>query len=321
MSGITFDDVVAARGRIGSRIRPTPVLRAEVPTPAGPVPVAFKLEYLQRGGSFKIRGSLNAILHAGELGTRSDAGVVIASGGNAAIGAATACQMLDLRCAVVVPTTAPAVKVQRLVGLGAEVHQIGDRFALSAEAAAELAQASGALQLHAYDLPDIVAGAGTIGLELREQLAEPFDVYVAVGGGGLVGGLTAALAPDHSIYGVEPVGAPTLHNALAAGHPVPVELDSIASDSLGATQIGNICWDTISTLPIRSLTVTDGELIAARAFLWDEFRIVVEHGTAAALAPILSGAVSPESRRLPCVVLCGANTSLRSADFEVSEGK
>lgn len=310
MSAVFFDDIVAARERLGSLIRPTPVLRAEIPAPSGAVEVAFKLEYTQLGGSFKIRGSLNAILHAGEIGDLSATGVVIASGGNAAIGAATACRMLDLRCTVVVPTTAPAVKVERLDALGADVHQIGDRFAQSAEAAAEIAETAGALELHAYDLPDIVAGAGTIGLELRDQLAEPLDVVVAVGGGGLIGGLTAALAPDHTICGVEPIGAATLQRALAAGKPVPVALDSVAADSLGASQLGAICWDTISALPIRSLTVTDDELIAARTFLWDEFRILVEYGTAAALAPLLSGAVVPEPGRLPCVVLCGANTAL-----------
>lgn len=314
MSAVTLDDIVAARERVGSLIRPTPVLRTEVPTPNGAVEVAFKLEYLQLGGSFKIRGSLNAILHARELGTLSANGVIIASGGNAAIGAATACRMLDLRCTVVVPTTAPTVKVERLDALGADVHQIGDRFALSAEAAAEIAETAGALQLHAYDLPDIVAGAGTIGLEIREQLAEPLDVLVAVGGGGLVGGLTAALAPEHLISGVEPTGAATLHQALAAGSPVPVELVSVAADSLGATSLGAICWDTISALPIRSLTVSDEELISAREFLWDEFRILVEHGTAAALAPLLSGAVVPEPGRLPCVVLCGANTTLKTGE-------
>ncbi|WP_207841733.1 serine/threonine dehydratase [Williamsia soli] len=310
MPSISVDEIVAARGRISSLIRPTPVLHAEVPTPSGPVPVALKLEYLQLGGSFKIRGSLNAILHAQEGGRLTDSGVVIASGGNAAIGAAMACRMLDLRCSVVVPTTAPAVKVARLNALGADVHQIGDRYALSAEAAALMAEQTGALQLHAYDLPDIVAGAGTIGLELREQLDVPLDVFVAVGGGGLVGGLVAALAPEHAVTGVEPVGASALHQALAAGRPVPVELDSVASDSLGATQLGALCWDTISALPIGSITVTDDELTAARNLLWDEFRIVVEHGTAAALAPLLSGAVEPEPGRLPCVILCGANTSV-----------
>lgn len=302
--------MVAARGRIGSLIRPTPVFITEIPTAIGAVEVAFKLEFLQLGGSFKIRGSLNAILHARESGVLTDAGVVVASGGNAAIGAATACSMLDLRCTVVVPTTAPAVKVQRLKTLGAEVNQIGDRYAQSADAATSIAKNTGALQLHAYDLPDIVAGAGTIGLELREQLDRPLDVYVAVGGGGLVGGLTGALAPEHTVNAVEPVGAATLHHAVAAGHPVPIDLDSVASDSLGATQLGAICWETIASLPIRSLTVTDEELIAARQFLWDEFRILVEHGTAAALAPILGGAVAVDPDRLPCVILCGANTSV-----------
>ncbi len=310
MSPISVDEIVAARGRISSLIRPTPVLQADVPTPSGPVTVALKLEYLQRGGSFKIRGSLNAILHAQEGGRLTGSGVVIASGGNAAIGAATACRMLGLRCSVVVPTTAPAVKLARLNALGADVHQVGDRYALSAEAAAVMAEQTGALQLHAYDLPDIVAGAGTIGLELREQLDVPLDVFVAVGGGGLVGGLTAALAPEHTVTGVEPIGASALHQALAAGRPVPVDLDSVAADSLGATQLGEICWDTISALPIGSITVTDDELIAARNLLWDEFRIVVEHGTAAALAPLLSGAVEPDPGRLPCVILCGANTSV-----------
>lgn len=295
--------VLAARERLRDLVRRTPVLDATVDGPAGPVPVTFKLEQTQIGGSFKVRGSLNALLAA----TDRPGEVVIASGGNAAIGATHAAAMVGVRCIVVVPATAPAAKVALLRELGAQVIAHGDAYPEAYSHATDLARARDALQLHAYDLPDVVAGAGVIGLEIEEQAPGADPVLVAVGGGGLVAGIAAAL-PDRQVIGVEPVGIPTLNRALRAGEPVDVEIDSIAADALGARRLGDIAFDVARRTGIGSVLVSDDDIVTSRRFLWREFRIVVEWAGATALAAIRSGTFVPESGQRAAVVVCGANT-------------
>jgi threonine dehydratase len=297
-------DVRAARQRLGRWIRVTPVFHTEVAGPSGPVPVTFKLEYLQHGGTFKVRGSLNALL---EL--RADRRpVVIASGGNAGIAAALACAMQTRPCTVVVPETAPHTKVAAMWAYGAEVQWHGTGYAEAHRHALELATERGALQLHAYDLPAVVAGAGVVGLEIEQQVRRRPPVLVAVGGGGLAAGIAAAFGLRGHVIGVEPAGAPTLHAALAARRPVDVHVSSIAADSLGATRIGAIAFEIAQRYRIGSVLVTDDAITMAREYLWREFRIVVEPAGATALAAIQAGAYVPGPGERPVVVLCGANT-------------
>lgn len=301
---IDRDDVVAARDRLAGAVRRTPVLSAVVASPAGPVDVALKLEFTQIGGSFKIRGSLNTLLHSA-IGRPT---VVIASGGNAGIAAAAAAGMRGVRCRVVVPARAPRAKVDALRSLGAEVHLHGETYAEAYALASSLAVESGAFALHAYDLPDVVAGAGTIGLELEEQVPQLDSVLVAVGGGGLVAGIAAGVPKGYRVIGVEPEGAPTLYAALGAGEPVDVAVSSIAADSLGATRLGAIAADVVARHDVASVLVSDDDIVAARRYLWREFRIAVEWGGATALAAITSGAYVPRPGEHPVVILCGANT-------------
>ena len=307
---VTAADVFAARDRITGHVRHTPLLSLTLPTPHGPTPVVLKLEFTQIGGSFKLRGSLNAVLRARDDGRLTDAGVIVASGGNAAIGAAHAARIAGTRCSVVVPETAPQVKVDALHALGATVHLVGDRYQQAADAAVQLAADTGALPLHAYDLPDIVAGAGTIGLELAEEIDGPLTTVVCVGGGGLLGGLATTLRPDDALFGAEPVGSSCLNQALAHGKPVDVENSSVASDSLGSTRVGSICWSVIADRKVTGVTVSDEDIIAARRHLWYDARMLVEHGTATAVAAVMAGAVVAQPDSTVCVVLCGANTSL-----------
>jgi threonine dehydratase len=302
----TREEVLAARERVGPRVRRTPVLLVVLPTPGGDIPVALKLEQLQLGGSFKIRGSLNAMLNRD--GAQRDSPVVIASGGNAGIAAATAAGMLGIACTVVLPASAPAVKVDRLRALGAEVVLDGERYVDAYLRASAIAAQRGAQQLHAYDLPDVVAGAGVIGLELAEEAPETDTVLVAVGGGGLVAGIAAALAGEKSVVGVEPSGAPTLSSALAAGFPVDVGVDSIAADALGATRLGDIAMDVARRAGIGSVLVEDEAIDEARNLLWREFRLAVEHAAAAPIAALLSGAYTPAAGERVAAVICGANT-------------
>ncbi|WP_107654729.1 threonine/serine dehydratase [Nocardia suismassiliense] len=299
-------DVRAARKRLAGRIRKTPVFHTTVTGPNGPVPVTMKLEYLQHGGTFKVRGSLNALLAS----AASVDQVVIASGGNAGIAAALAAAQLGKSCTVVVPESAPHTKVAAMWSHGAEVLWHGTTYAEALDYANELAAERNALQLHAYDLPAIVAGAGVVGLEIEEQVRGRPSVLAAVGGGGLVAGIAAAIGRRQQVIGVEPEGIPTLHAALSANRPVEVGVSSIAAESLGATRIGDIAMDIARRYQVRSLLVTDDAIATARDYLWREFRVVVEFAGAAALAAVQSGVYVPADDERPVIVLCGANTDL-----------
>ena len=218
---ITRDDVEAAGRRIATHVRCTPVTMLEVGDLLPDLEVALKLEQLQHTGSFKARGALNRVQAAAERGELGPAGVVAASGGNAGLAVAHAAAREGVPARVYVPTTAPAVKVARLRELGADVVQVGNRYALAHEAAVAHAEAAGALFCHAYDQPEICAGQGTLALELQEQLDGEVDtVLVAVGGGGLMAGVAAALEGRARVVGVEPSTVPTFA-AGAIAHPDP----------------------------------------------------------------------------------------------------
>jgi threonine dehydratase len=300
---ITRSDVETAARRVARHVRTTPVMAAD---PG----LYLKLEYTQHTGSFKARGAFNHILAAGERGGLPEAGVVAASGGNAGLAAAYAAAALGVPAEVYVPTTAPAVKVRRLTDLGATVRQVGRIYGDAYEAALKRAAENGGLFCHAYDQPEVCAGQGTVGLELLAQTGGVDTVLIAVGGGGLMAGVAAAVEGHARVVGVEPERIPTLHAALRAGEPVDVEVSWIAADSLGATRIGDIALDVAVRTGVESVLVSDEDIARARRDLWERYRIVVEHGTAAALAAYATGAYRPAGGERVAVVLCGANTDL-----------
>ncbi|WP_436522383.1 serine/threonine dehydratase [Actinoplanes sp. HUAS TT8] len=289
---VNLADVEAAARRIDGRVRRTPLFEAE---PG----LWFKLEYLQHAGSFKTRGMMNKILSS-EIPA---AGIVAASGGNAGLAAAYAARELGVPVEVFVPVTAPVVKVEKLAKLGAKVVQVGNEYA---EAYAAALERTDAMFFHAYDDAAMVAGNGTIGLEISE-ISD--TVLVAVGGGGLVAGVIAALRDRARIVAVEPVNAQALHAALKAGKPVDVRVEGVAADALGARRVGDIAFDLATDAKIDSILVDDEAIIHARRRLWDDYRIAVEHGTAAAYAALTSGAYRPAPGERVTVLLCGANTN------------
>lgn len=307
MSVVAADEITDAAHRLRHFIRRTPLLGLNVPTPDGERQVQFKLEQTQVGGSFKTRGILNMALRARERGTLPPEGVVIASGGNAGIAAAVAGAKLDVPATVAVPHDSPPGKVNRLRALGARVIDDISDHAESNAWADEYADRTGALRLHAYDDADVVAGAGTIMTEALNQHSQIDSVLLAVGGGGLVSGITAAAPPGVTVVGVEPEGAPTLHAALAAGRPVPVEVDTIAQDSLGARTLGDVPWAICSTSGVQSVLVDDAAIIRARQWLWSTCRLVVENAGACALAALIEGVWTPPEGASPLIVICGAN--------------
>ncbi|MEV4630740.1 threonine/serine dehydratase [Micromonospora sp. NPDC049523] len=305
---ITRVEVDAAAARIAGRVRRTPLIEVDPGTWAGPG--WFKCEFMQHTGSFKARGAFNRVLAARESGELDpEVGIVVASGGNAGLANAYAAAALGVPATVFVPLTAPTVKVAKLRAYGATVVQHGNEYAEAYEAALKAVAETGAVHCHAYDQPEIVAGAGTAGSELIDQLGGAVDtILVAVGGGGLMAGVAAAAEGLARVVAVEPVTIPTLHDALERGGPVDVPVSGIAADSLGARRVGDIAYAVAVRTGVRSVLVSDDDLLGARQQLWDRWRIVVEHGAAAAYAALASGAYRPEPGERVAVLLCGANT-------------
>jgi threonine dehydratase len=289
----TEADIAAAARRIKPYVRRTPMLDVDVDGQR----VVFKLEHLQRTGSFKLRGALNALL-AGP----PPALVVTASGGNHGVAVATAAQLLGLPAVVYVPETAPAAKVRRIEATGARLVRCGTRYAEAADAARAAATGPGSRYLPAYDDAAVIAGQGTVAAEIVADRPSVDALVIAVGGGGLAAGAVVG-GGGRPVLAVEPDGCCCLHEALAAGEPVDRPVNSIAASALGATRIGTLPFELLRDS--RSMLVTDEEILAARDRLWEEFRLAVEPAAAAGFAAWLTGQVSGV---LPCIVLCGANT-------------
>ena len=306
-------DVLDAFGRIRDRVRRTPLL----PIAAGddwlPSGGSLKLEQVQYTGSFKVRGAFNRILTSverGELDPRI--GIVVASGGNAGLANAYAAARVGVPATVFVPETASPTKLRRLADYGATVMRVGSEYAEAYDAAMQHVARTGAVYCHAYDQLEICAGAGTLGLELIEQLTAAGDsadtVLVAVGGGGLMSGVAVALQGQARVVGVEPTTAPTLHAALEAGRPVDVAVSGIAADSLGARRLGSIAWDVTTRVGVASVLVDDRAIADAGRALWEDYRLAVEPAAAAPIAALIDGRYRPQDGERVCVVICGANT-------------
>ena len=306
-SAPSLADVEAAARRIEGHVRRTPVLRIAGSDLGLALPhLTLKLELLQHTGSFKPRGAFNRVLAADVPG----AGLIAASGGNHGQAVAFAGARLGLPTEIFVPEAIPAIKLARLRDYGATVHQVGEYYDAAREASEERAEATGALVVHAYDQPEVVAGAGTLGRELTQQTPDLDTVMVAVGGGGLMGGTIAALGadPHRGVVAVEPERCPTLHTALAAGRPVDVEVGGLAGDSLAARRIGTIPFALAQQGLKEAVLVSDAAIRSAQLLLWDRLRLVVEPGGATALAALLVGAYQPGPEEEVVVLVCGANT-------------
>ena len=303
---ITRDDIELAANRIRGYVRETPVIWTEPGAFKIPSSLALKLELLQITGSFKPRGAFNRILSAAV----PESGIVAASGGNHGIAVAHAAMRLGHRANIFVPSISSGFKLDRLKESGAFLHIVGERYAESLAASKEFARESGALEVHAYDHPAVLAGAGTVAMEFDRQAPQLDTVLIACGGGGLIGGAAAWYAGSTKVIGVEPESSRALHAALQAGRPVPVSVDGVAADSLGAAQVGGLMFPIAQVFVDLVVLVSDENIITAQKALWSELRLVAEPGGAAALAAILSGRYKiTESERVG-VVVCGSNSVL-----------
>jgi threonine dehydratase len=270
-----------------------------------PFSLTLKLEQLQHSGSFKARGAF-----ANLLGRKiPQAGVVAASGGNHGAAVAYAAMRLGIPAKIFVPTVSSAAKVDRIRGYGADLVVGGERYADALEASLAWASQSGALPVHAFDQIETLLGQGTIGKELTAQSPALDTVLVAVGGGGLIGGIAAWYAGAARIVGVEPEAAPTLTEALKAGCPVDAETGSIAADSLAPRRVGALMFPIAQAHVDRVVLVIDDALRHAQHALWASTRIVAEPGGAAPLAALLSGRYTPAPGERVGVIVSGANTT------------
>jgi threonine dehydratase len=292
---VTPDDIDRAAERIGGRVRRTPVIEHGDAT--------LKLELLQHAGSFKPRGAFNRVLTEPSL---PEAGLLAASGGNHGAALAFVGQQLGLRVEIFMPSTSPAIKRANIERFGADVTVI-DGYYDDAQREVEQRQAqTGALMVHPYDHAETIAGQGTMAKELEEQLGEFDTLVVANGGGGFVAGQAAWFRNRVKIVSVEPELSQCLRPALQAGERVPVTVGGIAADSLGA-QLGEIAWAISRHFVDEAVLVSDDDIRAAQKQLWNDLRLVVEPGGAAAYAALMTGTVKQRAGERVVVVLCGSN--------------
>jgi threonine dehydratase len=304
MTTLDRDSIASAYTVIRPHIRRTPVIELNsADFGLKLAKLTLKLELFQHTGSFKTRGAFTNLL------TRDvpSAGVVAASGGNHGAAVAFTAMKLGKPATIFVPTVCSPAKIDRIRGYGAQLVVTGDRYDDALNASRVFVEESGALPVHAYDQIETLLGQGTTGLEFEEQAPELDTLLVAVGGGGLIGGIAAWYAGRIRIIGVEPEACPTLDRALQAGQPVDAPAGGIAADSLAPRQVGQLMFPLAQSYVDRVALVTDQAIVDAQQALWDTVRIMAEPGGAAAMAALLSGAYVPAPEERVGVLVCGGN--------------
>jgi threonine dehydratase len=307
------DRIKAVEQIIRPHVRRTPILEAAgVEFRLDSISLIFKLEFLQHGGSFKARGAFANLL------TREvpKAGVVAASGGNHGVAVAYAAGKLGVPAKIFVPSVASPEKVERIRRYGANLVVVGERYADALAASESWTAQSGAMPIHAYDQIETLLGQGSVGLELQQQCPDLDTLLVAVGGGGLIGGIAAWYAGKVKLIAVEPEAAPTLANALNAGHPIDSPAGGIAADSLAPKRVGELMFPLAQKYVENAILVKDYEILQAQEALWTAFRAVTEPGGAAAFAALLARRYQPAPDERVGVLLCGANTT--AVNFEAN---
>jgi threonine dehydratase len=296
--------------RIRPYIRRTPILEIDGPDFGLPCNrVILKLELFQHSGSFKPRGAFTNLL----LRDVPPAGVVAASGGNHGAAVAYCAQRLNHSATIFVPSVASPAKIELIRSFGARLVIGGERYADALEASEEYITKTGAMRIHAYDQRETLLGQGTTGMEFQQQYEGLDTLLIAVGGGGLIGGIASWYRNDIKIIAVEPEAAPTLNYALKAGKPVDAPAGGIAADSLAPKRVGELMFPIAQQFVHQSVLVSDDAIRDAQKVLWRVAHIAPEPGGAAALAALLSGGYQPEENERIGVVICGGNWNLQFA--------
>ncbi len=308
---ISRDTIAATYNRLRPHVRRTPVIEssgADFGIDAGQI--TFKLEHLQYAGSFKSRGAFANML----MRDVPKSGVAAASGGNHGAAVAYAASKLARKATIFVPEISSPAKIQRIRDFGADLVVKGAGYADALAGCEAFIRQSSALGIHAYDQVETLLGQGTVGLEFEAQAPGIDTLLVAVGGGGLIGGIAAWYESRIRIVGVEPATSKALFAAFAGQTPVDVEVSGIAADSLGARRVGNLMFPIARNFVEQVVLVSDEAIREAQARLWQSMRIVVEPGGAASFAALLAGAYRPAKGERVGVLLCGANTT--AVDFK-----
>ena len=310
---IDLDDVHRARERIGNRLHRTPLLSSATLSNQVGADVHFKAELLQRTGSFKPRGVLN------KLSTLTDEekqrGVISISAGNHAQALAYASGVEGIDALVVMWQTASPMKIAAARGYGATIDTEAPDIPAAFERLEELIEATGRTLVHPYDDPLVMAGQGTVGVEILEDAPEADVVLVPVGGGGLVSGIATAvkgMRPGARVVAVEPERSPALHESLKAGEPVTVEAKSIA-DGLNGPYAGANCVRVCTALGVESVLVTEDALREAFRFMYGRMKLACEVAGAATAAALMSGAVGVEPGQTVAAVVSGGNVAAKTA--------
>jgi threonine dehydratase len=298
--------ITEAATRIAPFIRRTPVM--DIAVPGIEKPVCLKLELFQHTGSFKPRGAFTNLVGA----KIPKAGVAAASGGNHGAAVAYAAKVLGIKARIFVPTISSPAKVARIAGYGATIVQEGANYQEAVGRCQDYDRESGALNIHAYDMETTLAGQGTLARELEEQAPDLDTILVAVGGGGLIGGIASWYQSTSKIVGVEPETCNCLHAALAAGLTITIKPSGLAADSLGASSAGPLMFPIAQKFVDHVALVSDEDIRNAQRHLWTNAQIVTEPGGATAFAALLSGIYKPEKNERVGVIVCGANTPLET---------
>ena len=296
-------DIENAAARLGELVRHTPTVVVHGDELGIGVRVVLKLELLQHTGSFKARGALNSVLSLA-AGT---AGVTAASGGNHGAAVAWASRRTGIRADVFVPGTSTPTKLDRIREYGANLHLVDGHVGDALDACRRFSASHGVPVIHPYDTWETVCGAGTLGLEIADQVPDAELVLLGCGGGGMYAGVAAALADKVTVQPVETELCPHLDVAITAGEPVPHASSGVAADALGPGQIGRFGFQTAVTHGTASLLVSDAAVTESRRLLWERLRVLAEPAACAALAALVSGQVRPRPGSTVVVVVSGGN--------------
>lgn len=303
--------IAACERLIRPHIRRTPVMEIDAADfGLAPRPLCLKLELFQHSGSFKVRGAFANLL----LRQVPATGVVAASGGNHGVAVAYAAMRLGVKAKIFLPSVSSPAKIASIRDSGADLAIVGDRYADALAASEAWLVQSGAMPVHAFDQDETMLGQGTLAMELEQQAPAIDTLLVAVGGGGLISGIAAWYRGRVKVVGVEPVAAPTLTKALAAGRPVDAEAGGVAADSLAPRRVGERGFPIIKAHVAAVVLVSDEAIVQAQKALWRAARIVAEPGGAATLAALLCGAYQPQLGERLGVVMCGGNST--AVDFD-----
>jgi threonine dehydratase len=302
---LTREQIAETYERIRPYVRSTPVIEIDaIDFGLEASSIVLKLELLQHAGSFKTRGAFANLL----MRPVPKVGVVAASGGNHGLAVAYAAHRLGIPATIFVPSVAAVTKQERIRSLQANLVVGGERYADALEASRRFMAETGAMEIHAYDQVETLLGQGTLGVELERQSPQLDTLLVAVGGGGLIGGIAAWVAGKTRLIAVEPRTAPTLYRAFEAGKPVDAEAGGIAADSLAPRRVGELMFPIARQFVERVVLVEDDAIRQAQSQLWRVARVAAEPGGAAAMAALLSGAYLPAPGERVGVLVCGGNT-------------